>query len=70
MPATPIDPNKLDKLAEVAIKVGLGLKPVQDLYMTAPTSAATTPNASNAPVNRALQSMESLRRRTAHVAQG
>ena len=34
-----IDPNKLDKLAEVAIKVGLGLEPGQDLYMTAPTSA-------------------------------
>jgi aminopeptidase len=39
MPAAPIDPAKLDKLAEVAIKVGLGLKPGQDLYMTAPTSA-------------------------------
>ena len=39
MPASPIDPQKLDKLAEVAIKVGLGLKPGQDLYMTAPTSA-------------------------------
>jgi len=39
MPAAPIDPQKLDKLAEVAIKVGLGLKPGQDLYMTAPTSA-------------------------------
>jgi aminopeptidase len=38
MPA-PIDPAKLDKLAEVAIKVGLGLKPGQDLYMTAPSSA-------------------------------
>jgi len=34
-----IDPKKLDKLAEVAIKVGLGLEPGQDLYMTAPTSA-------------------------------
>jgi len=34
-----IDPQKLDKLAEVAIKVGLGLEPGQDLYMTSPTSA-------------------------------
>src|SRR4051812_26848603 len=39
MPDSPIDPQKLDKLAEVAVKVGLGLKPGQDLYMTAPTSA-------------------------------
>ena len=39
MPASTIDPQKLDKLAEVAIKVGLGLKPGQDLYLTAPTSA-------------------------------
>jgi aminopeptidase len=39
MAAPSIDPTKLDKLAEVAIKVGLGLKPGQDLYMTAPTSA-------------------------------
>jgi aminopeptidase len=39
MPAPVIDPNKLAKLAEVAIRVGLGLKPGQDLYMTAPTSA-------------------------------
>ena len=39
MPASPIDQNKLQKLAEVAIQVGLGLKEGQDLYMTAPTSA-------------------------------
>jgi aminopeptidase len=39
MPASPIDPAKLDKLAEVAIKVGLGLREGQDLFMTAPTSA-------------------------------
>jgi aminopeptidase len=39
MPASPIDARKLQKLAEVAIQVGLGLKPGQDLYMTAPTSA-------------------------------
>ena len=37
--STPIDPKKLEKLAEVAIQVGLGLKPGQDLYMTSPTSA-------------------------------
>ena len=35
----PIDPVKLDKLAEVAIKVGLQLQPGQDLVMTAPMSA-------------------------------
>jgi aminopeptidase len=37
--STPIDPQKLDKLAEVAIRVGLGLRPGQDLYLTSPTSA-------------------------------
>src|SRR5580658_331907 len=37
--STPIDPVKLDRLAEVAIKVGLGLKPGQDLLLTAPTVA-------------------------------
>ena len=36
---TPIDPVKLDRLAEVAIKVGLQLKPGQDLLVTAPTVA-------------------------------
>ena len=35
-----IDPAKLDKLAEVAVKVGLGLQPGQDLIMTAPIAAA------------------------------
>jgi aminopeptidase len=35
----PIDPVKLDRLAEVAIKVGLQLQPGQDLVMTAPMSA-------------------------------
>ena len=39
MSAPFVDPEKLQKLAEVAIQVGLGLKPGQDLYMTAPTSA-------------------------------
>jgi aminopeptidase len=37
--ATPIDPAKLDKLAEVAVKVGLGLQPGQDLVMTASAEA-------------------------------
>jgi aminopeptidase len=37
---SPIDPNKLDKLAQVAIKVGLQLQPGQDLLMTAPMTAA------------------------------
>ncbi|MGA2057037.1 MAG: aminopeptidase [Bradyrhizobium sp.] len=36
---SPIDPVKLDRLAEVAIKVGLQLAPGQDLLMTAPTAA-------------------------------
>jgi aminopeptidase len=34
-----IDPVKLDRLAEVAIRVGLNLKPGQDLLLTAPTAA-------------------------------
>jgi aminopeptidase len=34
-----IDPVKLDRLAEVAIKVGLKLEPGQDLLLTAPTAA-------------------------------
>jgi aminopeptidase len=36
---TPIDPVKLDRLAEVAIKVGLQLQPGQDLLLTAPMTA-------------------------------
>lgn len=39
MPASPVDPKKLDKLAELAVKVGLGLREGQDLYMTSPVSA-------------------------------
>src|SRR5882672_1227918 len=34
-----IDPVKLDRLAEVAIKIGLQLEPGQDLLLTAPTVA-------------------------------
>jgi aminopeptidase len=34
-----IDPTKLDRLAEVAVKVGLRLQPGQDLVMTAPMAA-------------------------------
>ena len=37
--AAPIDPVKLDRLAEVAIKVGLQLKAGQDLLLTAPAAA-------------------------------
>jgi aminopeptidase len=37
--SAPIDPVKLDRLAEVAIKVGLQLAPGQDLLVTAPTAA-------------------------------
>ncbi|MBK8082740.1 MAG: aminopeptidase [Devosia sp.] len=39
MAVSPIDPVKLDKLAEVAIKVGLQLQPGQDLVLTAPIAA-------------------------------
>ena len=35
----PIDPVKLDKLAQVAINVGLQLQKGQDLVLTAPVSA-------------------------------
>jgi aminopeptidase len=38
-PSAPIDPVKLDRLAEVAIKVGLRLERGQDLLVTAPTVA-------------------------------
>ena len=34
-----IDPGKLDKLAELAVKVGLQLQPGQDLFLTAPIVA-------------------------------
>jgi aminopeptidase len=37
--SSPIDPVKLDRLAEIAVKVGLQLQPGQDLLMTAPTTA-------------------------------
>ena len=39
-PALPaVDPVKLDRLAEVAVKVGLRLEPAQDLFLTAPVAA-------------------------------
>ncbi|BCB17572.1 aminopeptidase [Bosea sp. ANAM02] len=38
-PPQAIDPAKLDKLAEVAIRVGLNLQPGQDLFLTAPVAA-------------------------------
>ncbi|MEP9380256.1 aminopeptidase [Aquabacter sp. CN5-332] len=34
-----IDPVKLDRLAEVAVRVGLQLQPGQDLFLTAPVAA-------------------------------
>lgn len=37
--AAAIDPVKLDRLAEVAVKVGLNLQPGQNLYLTAPMAA-------------------------------
>jgi aminopeptidase len=39
MTSSPIDANKLDKLAEVAVKVGLQLAEGQDLVLTAPVNA-------------------------------
>lgn len=39
MTASPIDPVKLEKLAEVAVKVGLQLQKDQDLVITAPLAA-------------------------------
>ena len=36
---TAIDPVKLDRLAEVAVQVGLQLQPGQDLFLTAPVTA-------------------------------
>jgi aminopeptidase len=39
MSKDPIDPAALDRLAEVAVKVGLNLQPGQDLILTAPTTA-------------------------------
>jgi len=35
----PIDADKLDRLAEIAVKVGLRLEPGQDLFLTAPIAA-------------------------------
>ena len=37
--SSPIDPVKLDRLAEVAVKIGLGLQAGQDLFLTAPVAA-------------------------------
>ena len=34
-----VDPEGIDKLAELAVKVGLGLQPGQDLLLTAPIEA-------------------------------
>ncbi|WP_127143434.1 aminopeptidase [Pelagibacterium montanilacus] len=39
LPELPIDADKLDKLARVAVHTGLGLAPGQDLLMTAPLAA-------------------------------
>ncbi len=38
VPAT-IDPTKLERLAETAVKIGIGLQPGQDLFLTAPVAA-------------------------------
>lgn len=34
-----IDPERIDRLAEVAVRIGLGLQPGQDLILTAPITA-------------------------------
>ncbi|MBA4790608.1 MAG: aminopeptidase, partial [Rhizobiales bacterium] len=39
LPPAAVDPVKLDRLAEVAVKVGLALRPGQDVFLTAPVSA-------------------------------
>lgn len=39
MTAPDLDPAKLDRLAEVAVRVGLNLQPGQDLILTAPVAA-------------------------------
>jgi aminopeptidase len=39
IPSAPIDPVKLDRLAQVAVQVGLRLERGQDLLVTAPTVA-------------------------------
>lgn len=39
MTKTPIDPQLLDRLAEVAVRTGLNLQPGQDLVLTAPVGA-------------------------------
>ena len=39
MTSPAIDPQKLDRLAEVAVRVGLNLQPGQDLLLTAPAAA-------------------------------
>ena len=40
MTASPINPARLQRLAEVGVRVGLNLQPGQDLVLTAPISAA------------------------------
>ncbi len=37
--AAVLDAAKLDRLAEVAVRVGLNLQPGQDLFLTAPVAA-------------------------------
>ncbi len=37
--SSPIDPARLDRLAEVTVKVGLRLQPGQNLFLTAPVAA-------------------------------
>jgi aminopeptidase len=39
IPSDPVDPAILDRLAQVAVRVGLNLQPGQDLLLTAPVAA-------------------------------
>ena len=39
MTTNPIDPRQLDRLADVAVRIGLNLQPGQDLVLTAPVAA-------------------------------
>ena len=40
MPVSPTHTDRLDRLAEVAVRIGLGLAPGQELVITAPLQAA------------------------------
>ena len=47
--STPIDPDALNRLADVAVNVGLNLQPGQDLILTAPAEALPLVRAARTP---------------------